>query len=314
MVSARKLLGIALLAASLSPHASMAAPATPESTDPIKLTLNDWSGQLLTTKIIGGVLKAAGYNVKYVEADYLAQLTGMQSGDLDVAMEIWATTGREALAAAEKTGKVVNLGPTGMLAKEEWWVPDYMKAKCPGLPDWKALNACASLFSTPETAPKGRYLGGPVTWGGHDEERVKNLPMNFEVVHAGTDASMYAELDAAYSKQKPIVLWVYAPNWVATKYKGEWIQFPPYTEECYASGKFNCAKPAGPVWKAAWVGLEKKWPGAARIIKNYNVSNEIVQPLIYRIDIQHEEVDAVATDWLKKNEPTWRKWIKDATN
>jgi glycine betaine/proline transport system substrate-binding protein len=108
----------AALAASLfllSPSAS----AQPESKDPIKLTINDWSGQIISTKIMGSVLKSAGYNVEYVQADYLAQLTGLQSGDLTAAMEIWATTGREALEAAVATGKVVNMGETGMLSKEE---------------------------------------------------------------------------------------------------------------------------------------------------------------------------------------------------
>ena len=39
------------------------------------------------------------------------------------------------------------------------------------------LNDCAELFATPETAPKGRYLGGPVTWGGYDDERVTALDL-----------------------------------------------------------------------------------------------------------------------------------------
>lgn len=281
-----------------------------EATDPIKLTLNDWSGQLLSTKIMGGVLKAAGYNVDYVQADYLAQLTGMQSGDLDVAMEIWATTGREALEAAVATGKVVNMGETGMQAKEEWWVPEYMLAKCPGLPDWKALNACAEQFATPETAPKGRYLGGPVTWGGFDEERIANLPMDFEVIHAGTDAALFAELDAAYAKKEPIVLWVYSPHWVPIKFKGEWIKFPPYTPECYASKSYACAKPSGPIWKAAWAGLEGKWPGAAKAVKAFHITNEDMGELIKRVDVDGENLDAVAEDWLKKHESVWKDWIK----
>ena len=105
------------------------------------------------------------------------QFAGLKTGDLDVAMEIWETTGREAMDEATATGQVENLGETGMQAIEEWWYPAYMKEKCPGLPDWKALKepACAEAFSTPETAPKGRYLGGPVTWGGFDEERVEAL-------------------------------------------------------------------------------------------------------------------------------------------
>ena len=59
-----------------------------ESTDPIKLTLHDWTGQLITTELMGEVLKKAGYSVEYVQADYLAQFAGLESGDLHVAMEM----------------------------------------------------------------------------------------------------------------------------------------------------------------------------------------------------------------------------------
>ena len=89
------------------------------------------------------------------------------------AVEMWETTGKDALEASLATGKTVDLGETGMDAIEEWWYPLYMKEKCPGLHDWTALNDCAEAFSTPETNPKGRYLGGPVTWSGYDDERTE---------------------------------------------------------------------------------------------------------------------------------------------
>lgn len=76
-----------------------------ESTDPIKLTLHDWTGQLITTQLMGEVLKQAGYNVEYVQADYLAQFAGLETGDLHVAMEMWETTGRDAMDASTATGK-----------------------------------------------------------------------------------------------------------------------------------------------------------------------------------------------------------------
>lgn len=98
--------------------------------------------------------------MEYVQADYLAQFAGLKTGDLHpVAMEIWATTGQEALNEAVASGNVVNMGEGGMIAKEEWWYPAYMEEACPGLPNWEALKDCAEAFSTPETAPKGRYLG-----------------------------------------------------------------------------------------------------------------------------------------------------------
>ena len=111
------------LAAGLA-AACFTLPATAqESTDPIKLTLHDWTGQLITTELMGEVLKKAGYNVEYVQADYLAQFAGLETGDLHVAMEMWETTGRDAMDASLATGKTENFGPTGMKAKEEWWYP-----------------------------------------------------------------------------------------------------------------------------------------------------------------------------------------------
>ena len=77
-----------------------ALPALADSADPIKLTLHDWTGQLITTTLMGEVLKAGGHNVEYVQADYIAQFAGLETGDLHVAMEIWETTGREAMDAA----------------------------------------------------------------------------------------------------------------------------------------------------------------------------------------------------------------------
>ncbi len=291
-----------------------------ESTDPIILTLHDWTGQLITTQIMGEVLKKAGYNIEYVQADYIAQFAGLKTGDLHVAMEIWETTGRDAMDEATATGNVENLGETGMQAIEEWWYPAYMKEKCPGLPNWEALKdeKCAEAFSTAETAPKGRYLGGPVTWGGYDDERVEALELPFEVVHAGTDAALFAELESAYQRQAPIMLWVYAPHWAPAKYQGEWVEFPAYTKECYEDpawgtnpdAKYDCGKPRGPIWKVAWSGVKDKWPGAHKAIQAFNINNDEMGAMITEVDLDGKTVDQAVADWMAANESTWKAWIE----
>jgi glycine betaine/proline transport system substrate-binding protein len=314
-----RFLAAALLAGAAA-FSSAASWAGAESQDPIKITLHDWTGQFITSKIMGTVLQKAGYNVEYVQADYLAQFAGIETGDLTLAMEIWATTGQEALNAAVATGKVENLGETGMAAKEEWWFPEYMKEKCPGLPDWKALKepACAEAFSTPETAPKGRYLSGPVTWGGFDEERVAALDLPFEVVHAGTDAALFAELESAYQRKAPIMLWIYSPHWAPAKYKGEWVQFPEYEPACYTDPKWginpdathDCGKPHGPIWKAGWVGIKDKWPGAYKAIKAFTISSDEMNAMVGLVDLDGKTVEDVVADWVAKNEATWKTWIQ----
>ncbi len=294
------------------------AGAQVESNDPIKLTLHDWTGQLITTQIMGEVLKKAGYNIEYVQADYIAQFAGLKTGDLHVAMEMWETTGRDAMDEATATGKVENLGETGMQAIEEWWYPIYMKEKCPGLPNWEALNDCAEAFSIPETAPRGRYLGGPVTWGGFDDERAEALELDYEVVHAGTDAALFAELESAYQRQAPILLWVYAPHWAPIKFEGEWVEFPEYTAECYQDPAWgvnpdmahDCGKPRGPIWKVAWAGLKDKWPGAHKAVVNFKVSNEEMGAMVAAVDLDGRKLEDVVGEWMASNEAKWQSWIQ----
>ncbi|MGF1609213.1 MAG: ABC transporter substrate-binding protein [Kiloniellales bacterium] len=306
--------GAALLGTALLPAQGQAAV---ESEDPIILTIHDWTGQYITTHIMGEVLMKAGYNVTYQQADYIAQFAGLESGDLHIAMEMWETTGKQAMEESLATGRTVDLGETGMQAIEEWWYPIYMKERCPGLPDWKALNECAETFSTPETAPKGRYLGGPVTWGGFDDERAEALELDYEVVHAGTDAALFAELQAAYERQDPWLGWVYTPHWAPIKFEGEWVEFPKYTDECYDDPSwgmnpdmaYDCGKPRGWIKKVGWTAGEDKWPCAYEAVRNFKIDNQSMGEMIGQVDLDGREVDEVVDEWIANNESVWKEWI-----
>ena len=295
--------------------------ATPESTDPIKIALFDWTSVNINAKILGGILQKLGYTVEFPTADYLSSLTtGLTNGDLTVGVEYWDTTAGEAMKASDATGKTEKLGALGPKAKEEWWYPLYMKEKCPGLPNWEALKdpKCAAAFSTAETAPKGRYLGGPVTWEGFDDERVVSLGLPFTVVHAGTDGAMFAELESAYQRKAPILMWIYSPHWAPSKYEGEWIEFPKHAKECYEdpkwgsnpSAKYDCGKPSGDIWKYSWGGMKDKWPVAHKVAKAYTIDVKELNKLSGEVDLGGKSIDDVAAAWVAANEATWKKWAE----
>ena len=142
MNALRGIAGAAAVTLALAGFGSTAVQAdTPESTDTIKIALFDWTSAYINATILAKILKARGYNVELVTSDYLSSLqTGMQTGDLTVGVEYWDTTAGEAMAAADASGKTEKAGMLGPKAKEEWWFPEYMKEKCPGLPDWNALK------------------------------------------------------------------------------------------------------------------------------------------------------------------------------
>jgi glycine betaine/proline transport system substrate-binding protein len=292
-----------------------------ESGDPIKIALFDWTSVNINARILGGILEKLGYTVEYPTGDYLSSLTtSLTNGDVTIGVEYWDTTAGEAMAASEATGQTERLGMLGPKAKEEWWYPLYMKEKCPGLPNWEALKdpACAEAFSTPETAPKGRYVGGPVTWEGYDDERVEALGLPFTVIHAGTDAAMFAELDSAYQRKAPVMVWVYSPHWAPAKYEGEWVEFPEYSKECYEDPKvgvnpdkaYDCGKPFGDIWKFAWGGMKDKWPVAHKVAKAYQIDVNELNAMSGQVDLDGKTIEEVAAAWVEANEAKWKAWAQ----
>ena len=137
------------------------------------------------------------------------------------------------------------------------------------------------------------------------------------MVHAGTDAALFAELESAYQRQAPIVLWVYVPHWAPAKYEGEFVEFPPYTPECYTDPSvgvnpdlaYDCGKPRGPIWKAAWAGMEGKWPGAFKAVQAYTLNNEEMSAMVGAVDLDGKSVDDVVAAWMDANKDRWQGWI-----
>ena len=308
-----------LAAASAMLLSSAAAGAgVPESNDSIKIMYGNWSSINIQAQIAGQILQKIGYTVEYIPADDSARYPAFENGDLTISMETWATTQKQAFEASLATGKILDMGSLNAPAKEEWWYPIYMKEKCPGLPNWEALKdpKCAEAFSAPETAPKGRYLAGPVDWGGHDEERVEALGLPFEVVHAGTDASMFAELQSAYERKAPVMLWVYSPHWAPAKFQGEWVQFPEYEDACYNDPKwganpdkaYDCGKPHGWIKKMAWAEGEKKWPCAYQFIRTYDMDAPTLNDLVGKVDLEGQKAEDVAKVWVDANKTKWQPW------
>lgn len=310
--------GIALAAMSCA-----AGAAVPESTSPIKIAVLDWSSQIVESHITGELLQKLGYNVKYVPANDQLQFTALKSGDLDVEMEVWEQTNKLNFNKAMKSGQIIDAGDHAAKTREEWWYPEYVEKSCPGLPDWKALNKCAKLFSTPETAPEGRYLAGPVDWHMGDQQRVKALGMNFKVVNAGQAASLWAELKSAEQQKTPIVLFNWTPNWVEAVYPGKFVEFPTYDPKCLTDPswgpnpnmKGDCGSPKnGWLKKAVWKGMADEWPAALAVIKKITFTRQDLDDAAKWVDVDNMSYEKAAAKWIDNNQARWKAWLPASTD
>lgn len=303
-----------------------AAPATAAemgaTDEPIKLAINEWTGQHVTTHIAGEILKQAGYQVEYVTAGYMNMFQAMADGDVHAALEIWTSNVSEQFAGLEAAGKIVDVSGLGLDAKEGFAYPAHVADICPGLPDWEALKECASQFATAETLPQGRLVDYPADWGTPGADRVAGLELPFKAVPAGSEGALIAELRASTEKQTPLLIVFWQPHWAMSAYDVQFVALPEGEDACYEDASwgpnpdatFDCDFIPTRIFKAAWAGFEEKWPAAYEILENYKLSTEAQQPLMGAVDVDGRGVEDVAAEWVAANEDAWRPIVEAATN
>ena len=289
-----------------------------ESTDPIKIITNNWTSQLVLSNVVGQLLQKQGYNVEYTPSDTQLQYTALANGDMDFQIEVWEGSQADAFDKAV-AGGALDLGAHDAITREDWWYPSYVKEVCPGLPDWKALNACADKFATAETQPKGRFVGPPADWGKHYSERIEALKMNFQEVPVGQAATLWAELQAAFDRKEPVVLFNWTPNFIEAKFPGEFVEFPRYEKACHDDPKwgenpdaiYDCGAPAsGYLKKAGSKQLAEKWPKAMEILKKVNFTNPQIAAAAAMVDVDGMTPEDAATKWVSENEAIWKTWLE----
>lgn len=285
---------IAVAALVAAPFAANAA----DSSDPIIIPTHNWSSQIVMSHVVGQMFESMGNNVEFVSTDSQAVYESVRLGDVTLELEVWEGAFGVAFNEALAKGGLHDVGDHNAVTREDWWYPLWTKDHCPGLPDWEALNECAALFATPETGDKGRFLGGPVDWLKHDAERVEALGMNFTVVNAGSAAAIWAEIAAAEKTMKPVVVFNWTPNFAEAVWPGEFVEFPEYFEGCKEDASlgpnpdmtYDCGNPAnGYLKKAAWDGMQDKWPKAYDVLTKLSFTNPQIAEMAKLVDVDEME-------------------------
>ena len=279
------------------------------SNEPIKLAINEWTGQHLTTHIAGAILERAGYNVELVTAGYGPQFIAMAEGDLHASLEIWTSNAPGQFTEAAAAGKVIDIGGLELEAREGVLYPVHMKELCPGLPDWEALNACADKFASVETLPNGRLLDYPADWGSPGKDRFEAMGMNFTAVPAGSEGALITELEASIAKKSPLLMTFWQPHWALAEYETEWVALPAGTDECYSDPSWGVNKNAtgdcdfSPtrIFKTTWSGMSDTWPMADQLLKMYTLDASDQQNMMAAVDGRGEDIKDVVAKYINSN-------------
>lgn len=305
----------ALLLAGTFTLSGTAIAAVPESEDPIKVIMNDWTGQHFSTKVAGSLLEKMGYNIEYVSAGALPQHAGISQGNLHLQTEVWTNNVGDIYPKAVESGDIVVLGQLGLEPKEGWIYPPYMEEKCPGLPSYKALFECTEAFAAADTFPKGRLITYPADWGTRSRDVVASIDMPFEPVPGGSEGAMVAELKSAYAAKEPVIMMFWQPHSLFAEYDFNWVEWNPADGECVEESQDKdtaCGFAQASVDKVVWGGFEGKWPAAFKMLTSLQLSNDDENQAILEIDVNGRDLDEVVAEWIDNNKSAWEPWIKDA--
>ncbi len=308
-------LGAATLVAGMGQAAELGA-----VDQPIKLAINEWTGQHVTTHIAGEMLKAAGYNVEYVTAGMMNQFQAIADGEIHATLEIWSSNVSDEYANKVSEGTIHELGDLELDAKEGIAYPAHVAELCPGLPAWEALKNCAPLFASAETLPAGRLVDYPADWGTPGADRMTGLALPFKAVPAGSEGALIAELRASTERNTPLLITFWQPHWAMSAYDVKFVDLPVGEEACFNDPAWgpnpdavnDCDFAPSRIFKASWSGMAETWPAAFEILTNYTLAVEHQQPMMGAIDVDGGKVEEVVATWMAANEDAWRPVVDAA--
>lgn len=293
--------------------------ALPGEGTTVSIAINPWTGSAVNANVAKILLEQElGYTVDLVEIDEFAQFPAMSAGDLDATLEVWPSGHAEDYATyIEGDGSVVDGGQLGVIGKIGWYVPTYMVEEHPDVATLEGLNANADLFATTETGDKGQMLDGDPSFVSFDAEIVETLGLDFEVVVAGSESALLAELDQAIANEDPLLFYWYTPHWGNTVYDLTEVALPEVTEECTAAAAaggdgYACDYPEDVLYKAFNADLETRAPEAFAFLSAMNYDNLTQEQIAKGIDVDGQDPAAAAQAWVDANADVWQPWV-DAT-
>ncbi len=66
--------------------------------------------------------------------------------------------------------------------------------------------------------------------------------------------------------------------------------------------------------KIIWTGVNGKWPGAAKLLRNMTLRSADLQKMAADVDEEGRDIDAVVTEWMAANRKRWKFWTAASTN
>ena len=268
-----------------------------------------WTAAGLTNSILSEI--AADHpdlgvaSLATTQLDPAAAWTGAQRGDIDLLTEV-ALPNQQQLAD-QAADRVQIVSETYGDASQGWFVPAY--AVAPGGP----LEGLTSVTQLNDYADQlgGKFYDadpGYITTE-QNAKRLQGYGVTLEHV-VSSEAAELAQLANSYSREEPIVLYLYHPHAVFAQYDMVQLEEPtPYSDGCLTTGDGACAMPSYSANIAASTELREQAPAFVDLLTDLRISVEEMEAMQKQVDVDGEEVATVARQWVDGHADQIDQWI-----
>lgn len=284
-----------------------------------------WSSDQMHNRIAGFILEHGyGYSPEYIFAESVPGLTGLQQGDIDIAMEMWIDNVLEWYDDAVIDNKqVLNLGPVFPDAPQGWYVPTYMikgdekRGIKPTAPDLKSvfdLPKYWKLFKDQEEPEKGRFYNAIPGWVVHDINLKKleayKLTDTFVNFDPGSQTALQTAIVTAYERGLPVLAYYWEPEWIMGMLDMTKLEEPPYDPERWSEGQdYGCAFPAARVHVGINAAFAEKNPQVVEFLKKYETTLAQNNEALAYMQQEEASIDDAVIWFLKNYGEVWKSWV-----
>lgn len=265
-----------------------------------------------------------GIDTDVIPGSSVNLLEGMLTDDVHVDMEMWQDN-IPAYGEYREQGKVLELASNFDDNNQGLYVPRYVvegdpeRGIDPIAPDLKSvadLPKYAELFPDPEDPGRALILNGPPGWEVTQiiEVKVDRLGLGdyYNVVSAGSSASLMADASAAYEKGEPWLGYLWEPTWLSGKYDFMLLEDEPFDEAVWnEEGGYACAFKSVDVVVAVSPTMEQVYPEATAFLRNYETSSALTAAALAYIQENEATIDEAAEWFLIENEELWKNWLPE---
>lgn len=264
-----------------------------------------------------------GYETDSIPGETIPLMSGLQQGDIDIAMEIWIQNAQEAYDEGIESGDYLDLGTNFDDNEQGMYVPTYViegdperdiEPMAPDLQSVEDLPEYWELFQDPEDETKGRFHSAIPGWEADEIMTEKfatyGLDEYYNLFRPGSDAALASSLVSAYDNGEAWFGYYWAPTWISGKLDLTLIEEPPYDEEQWEED-FGCAFPAVDVNIVVHRDMEEKAPDVVEFLTLYESSSEITAEGLAYMEGEDASADEAAKWFLVEYEDLWTQWVPD---